>query len=488
MAFKLYRSNFINDTEYRACMMTKLSLNVNRRHQPSARPLTTDMLAGPILTVMLRLALPTVAVLVVQTLVGVIETYFVSSLGADVLAGVAVVFPVLMLMQMMANGGIGGGLSSAVARASGAGRWQDAQALVWHGVIIAGVMGAAFAAIILIGGSTLYHLMGVNGPARSAAVAYSSVVFAGSPLIWVVALLSAALRGAGDTKTPARITLWGAAILLPLSPALILGWGPIPSFGVAGAGVAILVYYLFSTLLLVRHMRSANSVIRLSPASLSLRLFKDILDVGLLSAIGTVQINLTVAVVTAAVGRFGPDAIAGYGIASRLDYLQIPLLFGLGTAIMTMVGVNLGAGQVQRAQRIAWIGAAVAFTFTELIGLSVAAYPHLWLTLFSADRAILTAGASYLQNVAPFYGAIGIGMALYFAGQGAKRVLWPVLAGTARMAIAAFAGWLAVTQFDADLASLFTIVALSAFAYGAITVVASLASGRTTRAAAPTII
>ncbi|MCI4185610.1 MATE family efflux transporter [Dickeya dianthicola] len=225
-------------------MMTKLLPNANRSREPTAKQLTTDILVGPILPVMLRLALPTIAVLVVQALVGVVETYFVSSLGADVLAGVAVVFPVLMLMQMMANGGIGGGLSSAISRASGAGRWQDAQALVWHGVIIAGVLGAAFAAIILIGGEALYHVMGVKGPSLSAALAYSNLVFAGAPLVWLVALLSAALRGAGDTKTPARITLLGGVILLPLSPVLILGWGPIPSFGVAGAGIAILLYYL----------------------------------------------------------------------------------------------------------------------------------------------------------------------------------------------------------------------------------------------------
>ncbi|MGM3175791.1 MATE family efflux transporter [Dickeya lacustris] len=458
--------------------MNKLSSNVNRSDAPGAGLLAKAMLAGPILTVMLRLAVPTVTVLVVQTLVGVIETYFVSSLGADVLAGVAVVFPVLMLMQMMANGGIGGGLSSAIARASGAGQWQDVQALVWHGVMIAGVMGVAFAAALLIGGKALYHMMGVEGPALAAALTYSGVIFAGAPLIWGVALLSAALRGAGDAKTPARITLLGVALLLPLSPALILGWGPLPSLGVAGAGVAVLIYYLFSALLLIRHMRAVGSVIRLQATPLRARLFKDILGVGLLSAIGTVQINLTVAVVTAAVGRFGPDAIAGYGIASRLDYLQIPLLFGLGTALMTMVGVNLGAGQVQRAQRIAWVGAGVAFVFTELIGLGVAAYPHLWLTLFSDEPAVLTVGSRYLQNVAPFYGAIGVGMALYFAAQGAKRVLWPVLVGTVRMVIAALAGWLAVTHFDADLSALFNIVALSAGVYGAMTLVANIIVGR----------
>ena len=461
--------------------MTASSPRIEQSQLPPASKSTTEMLVGPIVPVMLRLALPTVAVLVVQTLVGVIETYFVSSLGADVLAGVAVVFPVLMLMQMMGNGGIGGGLASAVARASGARQWADAQALAWHGVVIALAMGIAFAAVAIAGGSALYHAMGVNGPALSAALAYSNIVFAGSPLIWVVALLSAALRGAGDTKTPARITLMGAAILLPLSPALIFGWGPLPSFGVAGAGLAVVVYYVLATLFLARHMRSDRSVVKLSMAPLSARMFKDILGVGLLSAIGTVQINLTVAVVTAIVGRFGSDAVAGYGIASRLDYIQIPLLFGLGTATMTMVGVNLGAGQMQRARRITWIGAAIAFAFTESVGLGAAAFPHIWLAIFSNEQQILTTGATYLRNVAPFYGAIGIGMALYFAGQGAKRVLWPVLAGTARMIIAALIGWVAVTSFDADMVLLFQIVALSAFAYGAITVATTIVAGRTNR-------
>lgn len=452
-----------------------------------AHQTTTQMLTGPIVPVMLRLALPTVAVLIIQTFVGVMETYFVSSLGADVLAGVAVVFPILMLMQMMANGGIGGGLASAIARASGAGRWDDAKALVWHGIVLAGVMGGAFAAAVIIGGQALYHLMGVSGGALSAALAYSNIVFAGSPLIWVVAMLSAALRGAGDAKTPARITLAGAVILLPLSPALIFGWGPLPAFGVAGAGMAVFVYYILATLFLVRGMRSSQSVISLSIAPLNARLFKDILGVGLLSAIGTVQINLTVTVVTATVGLFGADAIAGYGIASRLDYIQIPLLFGLGTAVMAMVGTNLGAGQIQRAQRIAWIGAAIAFAFTETIGLSVAAFPHIWLGIFSDDPQVLAAGSSYLRNVAPFYGMIAIGMSLYFAGQGAKRVLGPVLAGTVRMIIAAFVGWLSVAHFGVDLRSLFQIIALSAFVYGALTAANTFTAGRRKRTAVAAI-
>jgi Na+-driven multidrug efflux pump len=195
-------------------------------------------------------------------------------------------------------------------------------------------------------------------------------------------------------------------------------------------------------------------------------------------AIGTVQVNLTVVFVTAAVGRLGPDAIAGYGIASRLDYIQIPIIFGLGTALVTMVGVNIGAGQTERARRIAWIGAALAFGVTALIGLAAAIFPHAWIGLFSDDPQVLAMGALYLRYVAPAYGAVGLGLALYFASQGANRVPFPVLAGTVRMIIAAFFGWIAVSRFGAGLSTLFQIVALAAVAYGSLTAAAVLGRPR----------
>jgi putative MATE family efflux protein len=441
---------------------------------PSARPAPSALLSGPIIPTMLRLALPTVVVLVVQTFVGVAETYFVGFLGTEALAGVALVFPVLMLMQMMSNGGIGGGVASAVARALGANRRADAEALLWHTIVLACGFGFVFAAAAIAGGPALYRAMGGEGPALAAALTYSNIVFAGSIPLWIVALLSAVLRGAGNVRVPALVTLAGAVILIPLSPALIFGWGPIPRLGVAGGGAAVLIYYVLAALTLIGYLRSPNSPLLLRIVPLNARLSGDILGVGLLSAIGTVQANLTVTCVTGIVGGFGASAIAGFGIASRLDYLLIPLLFGLGTAVVTMVGVNVGADQMMRARRIAWLGAAVAFGFTESIGILAAVFPRAWLGLFSDDPAALALGSRYLQTVGPAYGAIGIGMTLYFASQGAKRVVWPVLAGTARMVVAALIGWLAVARFGASLSTLFQIVAVSAILFGAITAAAML--------------
>jgi putative MATE family efflux protein len=441
--------------------------------RPAGGNVPKGVLSGPILPVLLGLALPTTIVLVVQTLVGVVETWFLGFLGTETLAGVTLVFPVLMLMQMMANGGMGGGVAAAVARARGAGRNADADALVWHAVILALVFGAGFSVALILGGPWLYRSMGGTGQALTAALIYSGVVFAGSIPIWVTSLLSAALRGAGNMRVPAIVTLSGFAILLPLSPVLIFGWGPFPQLGVAGGGVAVVVYYLLATLALL-YLRSPASPVRLRIARLNLRLFRQILGVGLLSAVGTVQVNLTVVLVTAAVGQFGPDAIAGYGIASRLDYIQIPILFGIGTALLTMVGLSIGAGEMARARRIAWTGAALAFAVTAGIGIAALLFPHIWIGLFSDAPEVHAMGVLYIQHVAPVYGAIGGGLALYFASQGAGRVLAPVLAGTVRMILAAFVGWTAVVHYGAGPDSLFQIVALAGLVYGGLTAAAML--------------
>ena len=458
--------------------MSQTSLPGRAAADPAAMRAPPGVLDGPIVPTLLRLALPTIVVLVVQTLVGVLETYFIGFLGTAALAGTALVFPVLMLMQMMSNGGVGGGVASAVARAIGAGRRDDAEALAWHAVVIAIVIGAVFCIAAVASGPLLYRAMGGEHDTLVAALTYSNAVFAGSIPIWIVALLSAVLRGAGNVRVPAIVTLTGAILLIPLSPALIFGIGPMPRLGVAGGGVAVVTYYLIGLAMLIGYMRSARSPIRLRITPLSGRLFRDILGVGFLSAIGTVMSNLTVALVTAAVGRFGADAIAGYGLASRIDYMQIPVMFGLGTGLVTMVGVATGAGQTARATRIAWTGAGIAFVITETIGVAAALFPTAWLGLFSREPQVLADGSLYLHTVAPFYGVVGAGMALYFAGQGAKRVLIPLLAGTVRLIVAAGIGWLAVASWGAGLPTLFGIVAVSAVLFGGIIVSATFARTR----------
>lgn len=431
-------------------------------------PANRTFLEGPIAPQMARLAAPVLVVLALQTFVGVAETWFVSRLGIDAVAGVAIVLPAFMLMVMMSNGGIGGGVSAAVARAIGAGRRQDADALVTHAVLLGVLFGAVFMASIWIFGADLFGLLGARDGSLDQALRYANVLFAAAIPGWIANLLGSALRGAGNVRVPALVTAVGSLVTLALSPLLIFGAGPVPAMGVAGAGAALVVFNLGSMLALCLYLRSNSAPIRLRAAALERRHFADILRVGIVSAIGALVMNLTVVVVTGLVGQFGRDAIAGYGLASRLDYILIPILFALGTASVTMVGTNVGAGQAQRARRVAWIGASLAVGFTALVGLAASLWPEAWMHLFTTEPAVVAAGSAYLVRVAPFYVFTGLGMALFFASQGAGRMSWPLAGSAARLAIVSViaAGW--VNGFDGSMTGLFWIVALSQLAFGLI--------------------
>ena len=430
-------------------------------------PRTRVLLEAPIARTLLRLGAPNVLVMLAQAAAGLIVTYFVGQLGTDALAGMALVFPVVMLMQMTSAGAMGGGIASAIARALGAQRRADADALVLHAGVIALGFGLAFMGAVLFGGRWLYSAMGGTDAALAAALTYSNWVFAGAVSIWLFNSLSAVIRGTGNMAVPAIVTCAGTVVLIPLSPLLIFGWGGLPGLGIAGGAVALLAFYFLGTLALAAYLWSGKSVLRPAFAGVHFRwpLFRDILRVGLVGAISTVATSLVIVIGTALVGGFGTAAIAGYGTASRLEYLLVPLVFGLGAPLVAMVGTCIGAGQRERALRAAWTGAAIAFVMTEAIGLCAAAFPHAWLSLFDSDPAMLQAGTLYLRAVGPVYGFFGLGLVLYFASQGAGRLLWPVIGNLARLLVAVGGGWLAM-QWSGGLAQVFIAQAVALVVYG----------------------
>jgi putative MATE family efflux protein len=452
-------------------------LPVTPARRPALDPRTRRLLEAPIAATLVRLAAPNIVVMVVQASLGLVETYFVGWLGTAALAGITLVFPAVMLMQMISAGAVGGGIASAVARALGAGRTEDADRLAVHAVAIGVGFALVFSVTALLGGRMLYAAMGGAGPALDAALTYSNIVFAGMVLIWVFNALANIIRGTGNMGFPALVSIAGTVILVPLSPCLIFGWGPFPRLGIAGGGVALLLYYALGVAVLGWYLAAGRSVVRLRRSGwrLEKRLFGEILRVGAVAALITVGTNATVAITTALVGHFGPSAIAGYGVGSRLEYLLVPLVFGLGSPLVAMVGTNIGAGRGNRALRTAWIGAAIAFGLTETIGLIAAAMPLAWLSLFDHDPTMLAAGAQYLRIVGPCYGLFGLGMALYFAAQGAGKLRWPLIAAVNRFVIAAGGGWLAF-RLTGDLFYVFIALAVALAAFGLINA-AAVAAG-----------
>jgi putative MATE family efflux protein len=304
-------------------------------------PRTRLLLEAPIAPTLLRLGAPNVLVMLAQAGAGLIETYFVGQLGTDALAGMALAFPLVMLMQMTSAGAMGGGIASAIARALGAQRRDDAQALVMHAVLIAVGFGLVFMLGVWLGGRALFVAMGGTGAALDAALTYSYWVFGGAVLVWLFNALSAVIRGTGNMLVPAVVTVAGTVLLVPLSPLLIFGWGPVPAMGIAGGALALLLYYAIGSAVLLAWLGAERGVLKPVWRGVAYRwvLFRDILRVGLMGAVSTFATNLAIVIATALVGRYGTAAIAGYGTASRLEYLLVPLVFGLGAPLVAMVGM-----------------------------------------------------------------------------------------------------------------------------------------------------
>ena len=169
------------------------------------------------------------------------------------------------------------------------------------------------------------------------------------------------------------------------------------------------------------------------------------------------------------------DAIAGYGTGGRLEYLLMPLVFGLGAPLVALVGTNIGAGQRQRALHIALVGGAARLRADRGGRLAAAIWPAAWLGLFGHDPRMLATGTAYLGSVGPAYGFFGLGLSLYFASQGAGRLFWPLFAGLLRMLVAIGGGWIAL-RMTGSLGWLFAALSAALVIYG-VTLSGAIASG-----------
>jgi putative MATE family efflux protein len=436
---------------------------------PSPNPL----LSGPILPTLLRLATPNVLSMAMTVRVGIAETYYIGLLGTEPLAAMALVFPFAMLTGMMSAGAMGGGVSSAVSRALGAGDAARAAVLAQHAALIGLLAGLVYTALMLVAGPSLYHLLGGRGGVLSQAVGYAAVLFSGAVLVWLMNCLASILRGTGNMRTPSTVLLASAGLQIVLGGALGLGLGPLPRLGMTGVALGHILATGAAVAWLWWYLATGQGRLRLSLRGMQPRwpIFADILKVGALACLSPLQSVLAVLVFTGLVARLGVQPLAGYGIGQRLEFLLIPISFGVGVAAVPMVGMAIGAGLVARARRVAWTAGLVSAANLAVIGAVVWFSPDLWAGLFTTDPAVLGPAREYLRLAGPAFPFFGLGLTLYFASQGSGKVLGPVLTSTLRLLLVVGAGaWLAAQ--GAAPADYFALVALAMVVYGLSTALA----------------
>ncbi|TGN46385.1 MATE family efflux transporter [Paracoccus liaowanqingii] len=428
------------------------------------------MLEGPVGPTLAALAAPNVLAMAVQTAQSIAETYFASQLGVAALAGIALVFPLVMLTQMLSAGAIGGAISASVARALGAGQPARAATLAVAAWIIAAGAAAVMAVLILLFGQTIFGWMGGQSGPVEVALRYAFVFFPGCITVWLCHASLSIIRGTGDMRMPALVLLGVSSVAIPLAGGLSLGWGPLPEMGVAGLPTALIMAHGAGALIAIIHIARGRTGLRFEGAwqRLDAGMFADIMRVGWLAALNTGLTILTIVLMVGLVGQFGEDALAGYGLGARVEFLMIPIIFGIGAAMTAMVGANIGAGQIDRAVRIAWTGSLAAAAIVGSIGVVLAIAPDLWLGLFLDDTmtGALAAGRSYFRLVAPFYAFFGLGLALYFAAQGAGQMRWPVIGSLCRVGIAVGGAVLLTRIADLGITGVFAAIGVAMLVYG----------------------
>ncbi len=420
---------------------------------------TNSLVTSPILPTLLRLALPNTVAMFGSTLVAVAETSYIGRLGIEQLAAIALVFPFAMLTQMMSAGAMGGGVSSAVSRALGAGDHDRAASLALHAALIGVGGGLFFTAMMLLFGRQFFATLGGQGAVLGQACDYSNVLFSGAIAIWLVNTLASVLRGTGDMRLPSAILIAAATVQIIVGGTFGLGLFGLPQFGMRGVAAGQLTAFSLAGAFLLWYLASGRSRLKLKFSAFRFQrgMFIDILNVGAIACLSPLQSVLTILIFTKILAGFGTETLAGYGMGSRLEFLLTPIAFAIGVASVPMVGMAIGAGLVTRARQVAWTAAALAGVSVGLVGLVVAVKPALWVSLFTGDPGVTAAANSYFAWAGPAFAFFGVGACLYFASQGAAKVGGPVLAYTARLAMVAIGGWW-LAKVDAPASALFALV------------------------------
>ena len=441
--------------------------------RPAAIPAApvNGLLTSPILPTLLKLALPNAIAMFGTALVAVAETSYIGRLGTEPLAGIALVFPFVMLTQMMSAGAMGGGVSSAISRALGAGDRDRAATLALHAAMIGICAGLFFTVMMLAFGRQFYALLGGRGGVLEQAVRYSQVLFSGAISIWLVNTLSSVMRGTGDMRIPSATLIVVAIVQVAVGGGLGLGLFGLPKLGMPGVAAGQLTAFTLGALFLAWYLASGRSRLQLNFAAFQFQrdMFVDILKVGAVSCLSPLQTVLTILIFTKIIAGLGTETLAGYGMGSRLEFLLVPIAFAFGVASVPMVGMAVGAGLVARARRVAWTAGAAAGLTVGLIGLVVAIKPALWISLFTDDPGVTAAASSYFALAGPAFGFFGTGVCLYFASQGAAKVGGPVMAGTIRLLLVGLGGWWLASS-GAPAWTLFALVGAAMVVFGLSTV------------------
>jgi putative MATE family efflux protein len=391
---------------------------------------------GPVGRHLVSMTVPVLFGITTMMAQSLIDTWFIGRVGDAELAAYGFGFPILMIVTSVAIG-LGAGTSSVVARAIGANDHRRARRLSTDSLLLSFLVTAIVAAIGLLSIDPLFRLLGAPEELLPLISGFMTILYAGVPFVVVGMVGMASMRATGDTRLPSALMILASILNVILDPILIFGVGPIPAMGLNGAAMAALIArasIFVGTLYLMRRKMDLVSFHRPDPAEMR-RSWRDVLHVGIPAAGTNIIVPVGAAVVTAMIARFGPDAVAGFGVASRLESMMLVLYYALSAIIGPFVGQNLSAGNEKRILRA--LGLCTVFCLVTGLAIAVllAALSGILPGFFSDSESVKGVTTTFLLLVPVSYGTYGMVMVMNASFNGLGNPMPGVVVSLARIVV-----------------------------------------------------
>ncbi len=351
----------------------------------------------------------------IMTMMGqaLIDAWFLGRVGDRELAAHAFSFPILMIITSVAIG-LGAGTSSVVARAIGAGDHRRARRLATDSLLLSFLITAALSFIGVLTIEPLFRLLGAPEDMIPLIRGFMVILYSGVPFVVVGMVGMASMRATGDTRLPSKLMIFGSILNIALDPIFIFGLGPVPAMGLNGAATAALIArgaIFVGALYLLRGRLNMVSFNKPDKAELK-KSWSDILHVGIPAAGTNAIVPMGTAIITAMIARYGPEAVAGFGVASRIESMTLVIFYALSGVIGPFVGQNLSAGKEERILLALRLCAWFCVGSGLVIAAALAAMGDFLPALFSDSPDVLSIARLFLLVAPISYGAYGMVMVM----------------------------------------------------------------------------
>lgn len=380
---------------------------------------------GPVTKTLINLTIPMIFGMLSMVVFNMVDTYYVGRLGTNQIAALTFTFPVVMVIGSLSQG-IGLGVSAVVSKAVGKGKRHKIQRFATDGLVLGVILVALFAVTGLFTIEPLFQMLGADSDTLPYVIEYMRIWYLGVVFVVIPMIGNNIIRALGDTKTPSMVMVVAALINVILDPMLIFGIGFIKPMGVAGAALATVAARAITLVVALYVLGKREKLISFKSLYIKevFNSWKEILFIGLPDALAKMIIPVGAGILTGIVATFGKEAVAAYGIGTRLDMFALMVINSLASVLIPFVGQNVGAGEIKRAQEAIKTSEKFVIAYGVLVAMTFMFAGKIFAGIFSSNPEVISLVQSYLLIVPLGYGANGI---LLIAGSNLMVLKKPVV-------------------------------------------------------------